>query len=136
MAHISLYENSSSVMQEVAVQEELQPLRLWLSLLLFGIPAAIIVVSLYVGIPLFERAGLEPIVSFLMAFTMPMALMFTAALVGYHKIEGRPLNRAAFAARMRFPRFRFKDLLWGHHIVCAGVSRHRPMVAGHPSFDR
>ena len=122
MTEISLYEKSSGVSQNTAVQEEIQPMSFWLSLLLFGISTAVMIVSLTIGIPLLERVGLEPIVSFLTAFTVPMVLMFTAALVGYHKVEGRPLNRTAFAARMRFPRFRFKDLLWGIILFAVGLA--------------
>jgi membrane protease YdiL (CAAX protease family) len=122
MTEISLYEKSSGVRRETAVQDEIQPMPFWLSLLLFGIPAAVMIVGLTVGIPLLEGLGLDPIVSFLTAFTVPMALMFTAALVGYHKVEGRPLSRAAFAARMRFPRLRLKDLLWGILVFVVGVA--------------
>ncbi len=122
MTEISLYEKNTGEMQEATVQYEIQSMPFWLSLLLFGIPTAVFFASFYVGIPLLERVGLEPIVSFLMALTVPMALMFTAALVGYHKIEGRPLNRAAFAVRMRFPRLRLKDLLWGVMVFVVGVA--------------
>jgi membrane protease YdiL (CAAX protease family) len=78
--------------------------------------------SMYIGIPLLEGLGLEPLVSFLVAFTVPMAWMFTAALVGYHKVEGGQLQWAPFAARMRFPRIRFKDLLWGILLFIVGMA--------------
>jgi membrane protease YdiL (CAAX protease family) len=44
---------------------------------------------------------------------IPMSLIFAAAIVGYHKIEGGPLSWSAFGQRMRFPRLRFKDLALG-----------------------
>ena len=79
---------------EVAAKSELEPMPFWLSLLLFAVPALLMIGSLLIGIPLLESLGFEPIVSFLAAFTVPMAWMFTAALVTYHKVEGRPLRSA------------------------------------------
>lgn len=121
MSEITVYEKSMGTRPEPAEERAIQPLPFWLSLLLFAIPAALMVVSMFWGIPWLEGLGLEPIVSFLTAFTIPMAWMFTAALVGYHKIEGRPLRWDSFAARMRFPRLRFKDLLWGLLIFGVGM---------------
>jgi membrane protease YdiL (CAAX protease family) len=94
----------------------------WLSLVLFAIPAVLMIASMYVGIPLLESLGLEPLVSFLVAFMIPMAWMFTAALVGYHKVEGRPLSWTMFAERMRFPRFHLKDLMWGIGVFALGMA--------------
>ena len=121
MSEITVYEKSMGTRPQPTEEQAIQPLPFWLSLLLFGFPAALMTVSMFWGIPWLEGLGLEPIVSFLTAFTVPMAWMFTAALVGYHKIEGRTLRWDSFAARMCFPRLRFKDLLWGLLLFGVGM---------------
>jgi membrane protease YdiL (CAAX protease family) len=121
MSEITVVEKRLGTRPEPAEDQALQPMPFWLSLLLFAIPAALMVASMFWGIPWLEGLGLEPIVSFLTAFTVPMAWMFTAALVGYHKIERRSLRWDSFAARMRFPRLQFKDLLWGLLVFGVGM---------------
>jgi membrane protease YdiL (CAAX protease family) len=49
-----------------------------------------------------------------------MALLFAAALIGYHKVEDRPLNWQAFRERMRYPGLRAVDFLWGFGIFIVG----------------
>lgn len=44
---------------------------------------------------------------------MPLALLFAAALIAYHRVEGRPQEWRAFSQRMRLPRFRLMDVLLG-----------------------
>jgi membrane protease YdiL (CAAX protease family) len=86
-----------------ALPGEIRPLGLWKSLILFGLPAALVWASMYVLRPFLERAGYAPLASFLAALTVPSALLFAVALVGYNKVEGRPLEWGAFRERMRFP---------------------------------
>ena len=90
---------------------EIRPLPLWQSSLLFFIPALGMALSFHLGRPALEALGVPPFKSFLAALTVPLSLMFAAALVAYNKVEGRPLNWAAFSERMRFPRLRIKDIL-------------------------
>jgi membrane protease YdiL (CAAX protease family) len=90
------------------------------SLVLFGLPAAITFAAFYALRPWIESLGYDPLTSFLAALCMPLALLFLAALIAYHKIEGRPLNRRAFAERMRLPRLRWRDVLWGLAIFVIG----------------
>jgi len=90
---------------------KIRPLPLWQSSLMFFVPALGMALSFHLGRPALEALGVPPFKSFLAALTVPLSLMFAAALVAYNKVEGRPLNWAAFSERMRFPRLRIKDIL-------------------------
>ena len=48
-----------------------------------------------------------------------MALLYTAALVAFHRLEGYPLTWTAFAERFRYPRLRLRDILWALVIFAA-----------------
>ena len=102
-------------------QQELRPLGWVQSLLYFGIPTLALLVSCHVFRPWLERQGYSPLSSYLAAVCVPLALMFAAALIGYHRVEGHPLNWQAFRARMRFPRLKGRDLLWGLGIFIVGM---------------
>ena len=98
---------------ETSAPSALKPANWKTSLLLFYIPAAVVVLSYYVLLPWFESLGLSQITSYMTALCIPMALMFASALVAYHKVEGNPLTWKAFSERMRFPKLRWQDPLIG-----------------------
>jgi membrane protease YdiL (CAAX protease family) len=102
-------------------KQDLRPLGWIQSLLYFGIPALALLVSFYGFRPWLEQQGYSPLTSYLAAVCVPLALMFAAALVGYHRVEGHPLNWRAFSTRMRYPRLRGRDLLWGLGIFIVGM---------------
>lgn len=104
---------ANTLSDEREMQTDLKPMGWLESLVIFAIPAAITFVTFHLGMGWLEALGLEPLQRFLVALVVPMALMLVAAIVGYSVVEGRPLERKAFAARMRFPRLRFKDILLG-----------------------
>lgn len=99
----------------------LKPLGWWPSLPYFGIPALILAAASYWFRPWLQSLGASELVSYFVALCVPMALMFFTALVFYKYVEGQPLTRAAFSARMRYPRLRVSDVLWGVGIAVAGV---------------
>lgn len=101
-------------------QMDLQPLGGIGSLVLFGLPAAILFVAFHVFRPWLESRGYDPLTSFLASLCVPLALLFAAALITYHNIEGRPLTWQAFAERMRLPRLRWSDVVWGLAIFLIG----------------
>jgi len=112
--------NSSSVLTRLVsstasrpTNPELRPLSLATSLILFAIPAGLVAASFHLLRPAFEAIGIPPFKSFLAAITIPMSLIFSAALVAYHKIESRPLQWRAFSQRMRYPRLQLKAVLLG-----------------------
>ncbi len=93
----------------------------WLaSLLLFGIPAAATFFAFHLFRPWLEQQGYSGLTSYLASLTVPLALMFAAALIAYHKVEGRPLTRPAFSERMRYPALRARDLLFGVGLFVGG----------------
>lgn len=113
MQATKLFTKPISGTQEAQNQPGIQAMPLWQSLLLFGLPAALVVVSFHAFRPWLQTQGYTPITSFLGALTVPLALLFAAALIAYHRVEGRPLEWSAFSQRMRLPRFRWMDVLLG-----------------------
>lgn len=113
MNHLSSTLNQrSSVQGEVSIKP-LQPMPLWQALFFFGIPTLVMILSSYVFQPFLIAAGEPPFEAFLASTLLPMALMFTAALVAYHKAEGHPLTWRAFSQRMRYPGLTLKAVALG-----------------------
>ncbi len=104
---------STPTTREAAPQAALRPLGLAGSLAFFGVPALATFTAFYALIPFLRARGYDDLTSYLAGLCVPLALMFAAALVTYHKVEGRPLTWQAFAERMRYPRLRWRDVLWG-----------------------
>lgn len=96
--------------EQAAATDRLQPLPLWLSGVLFAVPAAVLFFAFHAFRPWLERLGYSPLQSYLASLTVPTALLFAAALITYNRIEGRPLTWQAFGARMRFPALRWQDI--------------------------
>jgi membrane protease YdiL (CAAX protease family) len=86
------------------------------SVILFGIPTVLMFFSFHMGIPYLENLGLTPFKAFIVANTIPMALMFVAAMVAViqeQSITDLPALQDALRTRMRFPRLTFKAILLG-----------------------
>lgn len=114
MEHISRISQPITPESTGAITEQpLRPLSFWNALILFAVPALGVTFFFYIGRPVLQALGESPFKSFQAALAVPMALLFAAALVAYHKVEGRPLNWEAFRARMRFPRLTLKAVLQG-----------------------
>lgn len=91
------------------------------SLALFGVPALTVGLAFYGLRPWLVLQGYSGLTSYLAALCIPMALMFAAALIAYHRVEGRPLNVGAFARRMRFTRPTWQDAIWGLALFIVGM---------------
>ena len=89
----------------------LKPMPLWLAVLYFGMPSAIITVGIYVGVPLLDRAGVPMFWNFFLFTAGPLVLMFFAAFVAY-RLEGNPLTWAGVKERFRLKRMSRQDWLW------------------------
>jgi membrane protease YdiL (CAAX protease family) len=76
------------------------PMGLGLSLLYFGIPAAVFSASILGLLPWMMRRGVAPLVIFNVTFGGPLALMLAAALVAVRR-EGQAGSWAALRRRMR-----------------------------------
>jgi membrane protease YdiL (CAAX protease family) len=112
----------STALSKREVTGTLKPMGWKLSLLYFGIPALGVVAAYYGFRPWLEKMGYPELVSYLAALAVPLALMFAAALVFCQRIDGWPLTRESFAARMRYPRLRLSDVLWGAGIAVLGMA--------------
>jgi membrane protease YdiL (CAAX protease family) len=97
----------------ISVPRELRPISFGLSVVLTFAIAAMTFASIHLFMPWLATQGYSPFDSMLAAHLVPMALLFTAALVAFHKVERHPLTWKAFGVRFRYPRLRFRDVLWG-----------------------
>lgn len=100
------------VPRQAAVKSHISAMPLRLSLALFAGPALIIVLAYHFVRPLLLTLDVSPFESLILVMTIPMSWLFAAALIAYHRIEGRPLEWGAFAQRFRWPRLTIKSLLW------------------------
>jgi membrane protease YdiL (CAAX protease family) len=103
----------STQIQAEDQENGITPLPLSGALLLFGIPAAAMILAYHFGIPFFMSLGISAWESFLSAQVIPLALLLAASLLAYHKIEGRPLTWQALRERFRYPKLTFKAFLQG-----------------------
>jgi membrane protease YdiL (CAAX protease family) len=109
--------------------QALRPLAFWPSLLLTALPAGLVAFSFYVFRPFLENAGNSPLESFLASILVATALLFAGALIGYHRVENRPLDWSAFSQRMRFPSLTPK-------MVLQGLGLFLVLMAGYGLFSR
>lgn len=116
---MSTLSTSSQVVEKVEHKMQFQPLKAAASLLLFGVPATITFVAFHFLRPWIESWGYDELTSFLASLIIPLSLLFLAALAAYH-MEGHSWTWHAFAERMRLPRLRWRDVLWGLAIFVVG----------------
>lgn len=87
----------------------------WLeSILLFGIPSILMLASFHLGIPWLSQIGLSPYEAFITASTLPMAILFAAAIAALiieQDIDNWSAFRQALKTRMRFPKLTLKAVL-------------------------
>lgn len=89
----------------------LRPMPLWMSSLMFGIPAALYAFTIYILIPLLNKVGISLIVNFFICIVAPLALLLIASLIGY-RIEGNKLSWSSLRIRFRLKRMDKKAWIW------------------------
>ena len=94
-------------------EAEIRPLSSWQSLIAFAIPALMMAISFHWVMPLLQNIGLTTFESIVVVHTVPMALLLTASLVMFHKVDGYPLTKTSFSQRFRFPQLTAKAVVWG-----------------------
>ena len=94
-------------------QAEIRPLTPLQTLLAFGIPALMMVISFHWAMPTLQNMSLTIFESIVVAHTVPMALLLTAAIVFVHKADGYPLTKETLRQRLRYPRLTGRAILWG-----------------------
>lgn len=89
----------------------------WLgSVLLFGIPCAVVTVFLFVVLPAVAALGASPLTTFQAGFVTPLVLMLIAAFVAY-RLEGRAWTWAGIRDRYRLTRPDRNTWLWTAALV-------------------
>ena len=89
----------------------LKPMALVESILLFGIPGAILAASLWWMRPALTQAGMPDFISYTFSLTIVNVGLLVAAVVGYIR-EGNLLTWPAFAQRMRLTYMTGRIWLW------------------------
>jgi len=89
----------------------LRPMRLWASVLFFGIPTLTMILAYYVLMPGLIKGGFLPYSAQCIALLVPLTGLLLAGLVGY-RLEGRRLSWRAIAARFRWHRMDGRAWLW------------------------
>ncbi len=94
-------------------QGAIRPLTNWQTVLAFGLPTLMMIFSFYWALPWLQTIGLTPFESIVVVHTVPMALLLTAAVVSYYRLDGFPGEWRAFRQRMRFPRLTGRAVFQG-----------------------
>jgi membrane protease YdiL (CAAX protease family) len=99
------------VYPQKAQTKSYQPMKLFESLLLFGVPAAILAASIWMLWPAMMEAGMSRAWSYTISLSLVNAGLVVAAVTGY-RLEGNPWNWQVFSKRMRLSRMTGKTWLW------------------------
>ena len=97
--------------QHNAELKPLKPMALIESILLFGIPGAILAASLWWMRPALTQAGVPDFISYTFSLSLVNVGLLVAAIVGYVR-EGNPLTWSAFSQRMRLTHLTGRIWLW------------------------
>jgi membrane protease YdiL (CAAX protease family) len=92
-------------------QKTLKPMGLWESLVLFGIPAVALALSLLWLWPALIAAGISRPGSYVFSISLVNTGLIAAALAGY-LLEGNPLTWSAFSRRLRLTQMTGRVWLW------------------------
>ena len=90
---------------------KVQPMPLRMSILFFWIPAVLVYILIYKGMPFLLRRGLSGFWSLVTVITVGGTLLIAASVFFYIK-EGNALTWQAFAERFRLKKMSGKDWLW------------------------
>ena len=90
---------------------KIKPMPFWMSLIFFGVPAAIIGVGFYWGIPFQVRKDIPFFWSYNLFMGIPAFLMFVAAFVAC-RLEGHPFTWERIRSRLRLKPIKGKEWLW------------------------
>lgn len=93
------------------VSGSIRPLPLWKAVFFFALPALGFRLAIYTGMPALMSAGLSQYEAFIVAFTVPSAILFALAF-GFFKQEGNPVTWASLRHRFRLHRLSRRDWLW------------------------
>lgn len=116
---------------ETTAPRALKPIGMVASLLYFGIPCALGSASILGLLPWMIRHGYSLMVTFFVAFSVPLAAVLIASLV-FYRLEGHPWTWPAFRDRMRLRKPSFRVWLWTVALVAVtqlGEPLFRPVAS-------
>lgn len=94
-----------------AQARDLKPLPLSSAIFYFGIPALVLVFSVYYVIPYFMGLGYTEFISYGLALIIPLFFMLAASLIGL-RMEGYPINWESIKQRFRLRKMNKADWIW------------------------
>jgi len=103
----------------VSSQGTIRPMGFGLSLLCFGVPTLMVVVSFYVVTPALAEIGMMPYYAQLIPVCVVLAALLVASIVAY-RLEGRPLTWAGLQERFRLHRITGKACVWAISATMVG----------------
>jgi membrane protease YdiL (CAAX protease family) len=110
--------NWSPVMARCPV---LKPMPLWMAILMFAVPSAVMTVSIYIVLPAIASRITYPILWwFLLLYLTPLSLLLPAAYIGY-RLEGNPPKWKAFKARFNIKPLNRIGWAWVAGLVRSGL---------------
>lgn len=93
--------------------EKIKPMPLWMSLLLFGIPAIVLILATWYGMPwLITQTGIPVILSWFVAGGLLVFIPLFFAAIFASRLEGHPLSYSALRSRLRLNAMNKKDWQW------------------------
>jgi membrane protease YdiL (CAAX protease family) len=99
-------------LKQYTIKHNLRPMYLAESLVVFGIPTILIFTSFHILMPRLMTIGVSDFDSMIISHTLPLAILFVAALYAY-KREAGSKGWGGFAERYRFNYFGWWSLLAG-----------------------
>jgi membrane protease YdiL (CAAX protease family) len=100
----------------------LKPMPLWMAILMFAAPSALMTFSLYVVLPAIAAHVSYPMFWwFLLLYLLPLSLMLPASLIAY-RLEGNPPNWHVFKQRFNLKPLRGRDWAWVTGLVLFGLA--------------
>jgi len=107
--------------QRTTSEGTLKPMGLGVSLLFFGIPSAVLTLSIYDLMQSFHRHGMSDFLNFYLTLVFPLGLLLVAALVAY-KLEGCEFTWTQIADRFRFHKMTKKDWIYTIVLFVASIA--------------
>ena len=100
----------------------LKPMPLWMAILMFAAPAALMTLGLYIILPMIAARVSYPMFWwFLLLYLFPLSLMLPASYIAY-RLEGNPPTWQAFTQRFNIKPLKGKDWAWVIGLVVFGLA--------------
>lgn len=94
------------------MNNSIKPLSIWPALLYFGIPAAVVLIIVYVVMPFLAARGVPIFFNYLLVYaTVPMLALLAASVLAY-RLEGNVISWPEFKTRFRLNKMDGKAWLW------------------------